>query len=199
MKSLHNQNLREDQLQLLRHTFQQPTRSHSGVCTLCGQVSGRLKSHTSRHLQQLALFAIPQTDYLDDSDTEDADSDIAHLGHTALSEVSGSREAPGLADDPAGNKVIQEDTSVETEEIHVSIPPAPEAETWDYIAPKFQMARAALNDRPSFEDTREAPLRTAESPNLPANPSMQRTTEEIQANIMASIRSPNHITFHSPY
>lgn len=195
MKSSHHQEIREDQLQVLRHTFQQPTRSPGGVCTLCGKVSGRLKSHISQHLQQLALFAIPQTDFLDESDNGNVDSDIAHISQTSHSNLASNKDTPNLAEDTAGVEMAQEDASAETQEDYNSVPPAPEAEIWDYIAPKFQEARAALNESFNLEDTNDALRDAAKSPSTSMDNSyIDNTIEEQQTKMMASIRSVNCIT-----
>jgi hypothetical protein len=77
MKDHHRQVIQDSQLPALKHIFHHPTLSQEGVCNLCGNSTTKLKSHIAKHLQQLALFAIPQTDYMDESDTEDAQSDMA--------------------------------------------------------------------------------------------------------------------------
>lgn len=40
--------------------FQRPFRKDEGTCNLCMKESKKLKSHVSRHLQQMALFALPR-------------------------------------------------------------------------------------------------------------------------------------------
>jgi hypothetical protein len=70
--------------------FRRPSKEGkvSGVCCLCGQTARRLKKHLSRHLEQIALFALPRNTELDDKDsniesnfsvqmkgTEDSDSE----------------------------------------------------------------------------------------------------------------------------
>jgi hypothetical protein len=70
--------------------FRRPSREGnvSGVCCLCGHTARRLKKHLSRHLEQIALFALPRNTDLDDKDsnidsnfsvqmkgTEDSDSE----------------------------------------------------------------------------------------------------------------------------
>lgn len=48
--------------------FRRPTRSPGGICNLCFRQTKNLKGHVSRHLQQVALFAVPRADYSDDDD-----------------------------------------------------------------------------------------------------------------------------------
>jgi len=70
--------------------FRRPSKEGkvSGVCCLCGHTARRLKKHLSRHLEQIALFALPRNTELDDKDshidsnfsvqmkgTEDSDSE----------------------------------------------------------------------------------------------------------------------------
>jgi hypothetical protein len=49
----------DDELRL----FQRANRSLQGACNLCGAYTSNLKKHVSRHLRQIALFAIPRADY----------------------------------------------------------------------------------------------------------------------------------------
>jgi hypothetical protein len=88
MKDHHLQVIQDSQLAALQHIFHHPKLSLQGVCNLCGSSTTKLKSHIAKHLQQLALFAIPQTDYMDDSETEDAQSDKAHRSRGALEDNS---------------------------------------------------------------------------------------------------------------
>jgi hypothetical protein len=99
MKDHHHQVIRDNQLPDLKHMFRHPTLSQEGVCNLCGTWSTKLRSHIAKHLQQLALFAIPLTDYMNDSDTEDAQSDKAHRSRGALEDDSlPSTEVTSLAE-----------------------------------------------------------------------------------------------------
>ncbi|KAF2468961.1 uncharacterized protein BDR25DRAFT_372851, partial [Lindgomyces ingoldianus] len=60
MKKDHEDCVNENQLPALRRMFEQPTHPTSGACTLCQKQAVKLKTHLSRHLEQLSLFAIPQ-------------------------------------------------------------------------------------------------------------------------------------------
>ncbi|KAF2464630.1 uncharacterized protein BDR25DRAFT_296597, partial [Lindgomyces ingoldianus] len=55
----HNTTFDHQQFALIRDMFRQPSRSIEGTCNLCRRHSKRIKSHVSRHLQQMALFALP--------------------------------------------------------------------------------------------------------------------------------------------
>ena len=52
--------------------FQRPIKSPYGSCNLCLAGTSNMKRHVSRHLRQIALFALPRADYYmgdDDGDT----------------------------------------------------------------------------------------------------------------------------------
>jgi hypothetical protein len=101
-------------------------------------------------LQQLALFAIPQTDYLDESDHEDVDSDVAHVSHAALLESVQTSEASSSADSLAVFDELQENPALsDADSADITVPPPLETGDgddtfWDYVTPKYQEARAAL-------------------------------------------------------
>ena len=92
MQAIHLEPLDETQLLNLHRGFQRPSSTHSGTCTLCGQHANRLKSHLARHLEQVALFAIPQTDYMNLPEENDASSDAARQSVRALSRIGSTRE-----------------------------------------------------------------------------------------------------------
>ncbi|KAF8531430.1 hypothetical protein BDD12DRAFT_644677, partial [Trichophaea hybrida] len=48
------------QLSLLRSMFQRPLRNPEGNCNFCLRSCVNLKSHVARHLEQIALFALPR-------------------------------------------------------------------------------------------------------------------------------------------
>ncbi|KAK8188772.1 uncharacterized protein BKA78DRAFT_158295 [Phyllosticta capitalensis] len=70
----------------LPELFRRPSALLSSHCNLCGQRSNGLKAHVSRHLQHIALFAIPRAHYHSDLDAEEDDSNIAQqIGTDGLS------------------------------------------------------------------------------------------------------------------
>jgi hypothetical protein len=85
MHTVHSEPLDQAQLLSLHRGFQRPSNAHSGTCTLCGNHASRLKSHIARHLEQLALFAIPQTDYMAALEEDDTSSNAARQGVASLS------------------------------------------------------------------------------------------------------------------
>ncbi|KAF2787482.1 hypothetical protein K505DRAFT_379556 [Melanomma pulvis-pyrius CBS 109.77] len=160
MERIHQNTLGVEQSHTLMRSFQRPSRSQSGNCSLCGKHSTSLKLHLSRHLEQLSLFAIPQTDYMLDVNVEEVQSDIARRSFGAstgsavtseqsehLVEVSSFEDSTGLeptlrAGEPGASLVNEE-----------SPPDLPgdfenNADTsWDNIVPKFREAREAMNGR----------------------------------------------------
>jgi hypothetical protein len=88
MNDYHDEVIRESQLPALKHIFRHPKLSQGGACNLCGTVTAKLKLHIAKHLQQLALFTIPRTDYVNLSDTEDAQLDKAHGSRDSVGDYS---------------------------------------------------------------------------------------------------------------
>jgi hypothetical protein len=158
MKVSHEDVLPGDQLSALQHMFQHPTRSQVGVCPLCRNPSKKLKTHLARHLKQLALFAIPQTDYMADSDTEDAQSDVAHRSRYAMSTTQHSSVDSDNSSDKLSQaaevttfQAPQNEPSQENENLDDPFAPPllegiedAQGTSWDYVTPKFQEARAAM-------------------------------------------------------
>jgi DNA-directed RNA polymerase subunit RPC12/RpoP len=60
MSEDHDHNFEDAQFSLLKDVFRRPSQSNEGTCNLCLRFSKRLKSHLARHLQAIALFAIPR-------------------------------------------------------------------------------------------------------------------------------------------
>jgi hypothetical protein len=88
--------------------------------------------------------------------------------------------------DMDNTEIAQEDASVDTEAGYDLIPPAPEVETWDHIAPKFKEARAALNKGLDLEINETALEETAQThSSLPVD----ITIEKRQTRTMAPMRS----------
>lgn len=59
-----------DQLQTMLSMFQRPARGISGFCYLCLRSAKKLKSHLSRHLEQIALFALPRVNEAAEMDSQ---------------------------------------------------------------------------------------------------------------------------------
>jgi hypothetical protein len=176
MHTIHSEPLDKAQLLHLRHGFQRPSDAQSGTCTLCGKHASRLKSHLARHLEQLALFAIPQTDYMAALEEDDISSNAARKGFRAQS-ILGSSEAASksssfefypevedlkidLGKFRAGDTPNeQHDEARETllgdsSFLDVSDDPGEEVDTsWDQITSKFKEARDAMDSDQRAEES----------------------------------------------
>jgi hypothetical protein len=158
MNIVHKESLGTNHALSLRRGFQRPSQGISGHCTLCGRQAKVLRSHLSRHLEQLALFAIPQTDYMADLEEEDAMSDVARQSFGASSDDECSSEHSAgtsiIADsgggDDSGSPVTEKVSRGHEEEYEKQVPDLPEYleegvdTSWDIVTPKFQDARAAM-------------------------------------------------------
>jgi hypothetical protein len=60
MQEAHSTLFTSQQLCELKSVFRSPSTKAAGVCNLCFRRSENLKSHVSRHLQRIALFALPR-------------------------------------------------------------------------------------------------------------------------------------------
>ena len=158
MEATHYVTLPEDQLQSLWHIFQRPSRSKSGNCSLCGRNATSLKSHLSRHLEQLALFAIPQTNYMLDLDIDDLQSDKARLScdiwMNSRSSDKQSSEVPEKSTENMTDGHVDQGTDSEEDEtksLMAEEETIPDLQgdldgidtSWDQITSKFHDARAS--------------------------------------------------------
>jgi hypothetical protein len=66
MREEHRTSFTDKQLDVVTSMFRIPSEKPAGVCNLCFRYSTNLKSHISRHLKRIALFALPSTS--DESD-----------------------------------------------------------------------------------------------------------------------------------
>ncbi|KAK7529653.1 uncharacterized protein J3D65DRAFT_174607 [Phyllosticta citribraziliensis] len=73
----------------LPELFRRPSPKLMQKCNLCGRPTEKLKSHLSRHLQHIALFAVPRSHYLSETDAKEDDSNLAQQAKPdALSQQS---------------------------------------------------------------------------------------------------------------
>ena len=78
---LQNHEMTPDKISLLLDLFKRPLALTESTCNLCGKTTEQIRAHVSRHLQHLALFAIPRADYLDEAEGKNAQSnDSQHIG-----------------------------------------------------------------------------------------------------------------------
>lgn len=74
MQADHNTTFDEGQFAPIHDMFRRPSRSIEGTCNLCMRDSKKLKSHVSRHLQEIALFALPRVSETAESDKAEHDT-----------------------------------------------------------------------------------------------------------------------------
>jgi hypothetical protein len=149
MDTAHHSEIRAEQILALSQVFQHPSTSPTGVCTLCHQATSQLKSHVSRHLKHLALFAIPTSHYAVESDADDTDSEVVQDSHVSSLEAHVSNDQSSLSSGTTQDLLEQEVESLEADETETSIPPLSEADgkdgtSWDFATSKFRDARAAI-------------------------------------------------------
>lgn len=96
--------------------FRRPVQSLDGLCNLCFRETKNLKSHLSRHLQQVALFAVPRADYSVDDETLDDNSDISQNNARGSRSEENQDVAFGDSD---GNSEVSGDQASVTEDAGV--------------------------------------------------------------------------------
>jgi hypothetical protein len=77
----HDTTFKDSQLTLLPSMFQCPSRSQDGICNLCTRSCTKLKSHVSRHLQQIALFALPRVNETEELNSESTGQNVNSLAN----------------------------------------------------------------------------------------------------------------------
>jgi hypothetical protein len=188
MRLFHDHDIRGGQLPALSHVFSSTATSPAGDCTLCGKPVDRIKSHVSRHLKQLALFATRQCHYMPESGTADANSDMAQQSHHPslrsqdLSSGSSVVSKDRTRREPEEDNVLGENMANHANPMSFSSigttdatgqPDSDEIDdsAWDYVTPKFQEARAAMKaiDMPTSTDSVEKRVEVATSPKTSIN------------------------------
>ncbi|MCJ1468073.1 hypothetical protein MMC07_006699, partial [Pseudocyphellaria aurata] len=82
MKSSHNTTFDASKSSLLSSMFRCPLQSSGGGCNLCLEPTATLKNHVARHLEQVALFALPRVqEAAGDNTVNENDSIKAILSH----------------------------------------------------------------------------------------------------------------------
>ena len=80
MKSSHYTSFDDSPLSLLSGMFSCPSQRLDGICNFCRKPSVRLKTHISRHLEQIALFALPRINEKAGDNTASANGSIEQEG-----------------------------------------------------------------------------------------------------------------------
>ena len=147
MRADHDQKFDEAQFSLVKSMFRQPTKSLEGTCNLCHRQSKNLRSHLSRHLQQIAIFALPRVNETAGSGHAERDSRSSRYKKDGLDdgESSGSSSSStGVLSNqqPAPNDFTSGACDIEDYyDEGENIPDAVEDQVWDNVTDKFSKAR----------------------------------------------------------
>ncbi|KAF2006121.1 hypothetical protein P154DRAFT_254087 [Amniculicola lignicola CBS 123094] len=146
----HDTFMDETQFKLLSDVFRHPTRGIEGTCNLCMRSSKKLRSHVSRHLQQISLFALPRIN--DSAGSGEAERDHDSLldenkrlarSHTTNSSVDSESPARGYGKnlpDVTDAENIQEPPDI-IDDFEVEDIPEVANVSWDDVTDKFSNAR----------------------------------------------------------
>jgi hypothetical protein len=123
------------------NVFQRPLQSTGDLCHLCFLPTKNLERHVSRHLHQIALFAIPRADYYSGDESLNDNSNAAQGADSQNSEISSDvLEDPGQVPE---NKAVDDfsDSKVSVRQVEV---PFTEEVTWDFVSNKFSHVLSEL-------------------------------------------------------
>lgn len=142
--------------------FQRPLQTPSEHCQLCSRQTRDLKNHMSRHLQTLALFALPRLLSEEQADSARKVKGISKSTETSevISHISGDTDhSPNSA---ASSVTIEADAN-RNQQRSIGPPPpdfveqvgVPDTDdiSWDLITPKFKMAREGMITAESLEES----------------------------------------------
>ncbi|KAH8588317.1 hypothetical protein B0O99DRAFT_677508 [Bisporella sp. PMI_857] len=119
--------------------FQRPKQEQFGVCPFCAKSSKKLKSHVSRHMEQLALYVLGGNNQ-EDSDIESNTSSGARIARSNDTWRSDDSSLDWeVAESPSLDRTLAEE--LETEDpLDQAIVPDAEDPDWDMVI-KFPTAR----------------------------------------------------------
>lgn len=149
MKIEHNVDLDNTESDMLKDMFRRPSHSVKGTCNLCMRESKKLKSHIARHLQQLALFALPPVNEPSGSAYAERPTELSRTGRSQKqmnskasdedslkSETRKNGEEMGPSNDDEPNDFAVDD------DYEAANVPEPTPQQLDLIADNFSKARA---------------------------------------------------------
>ena len=94
MKSSHYTTFNIDQESKVLGMFKLPSRTPYGKCNLCSRPDVKIKSHVARHLEQMALFALPRSNEAAGHGSEGLDSTAGVDGKLQAKDSLGESSAP---------------------------------------------------------------------------------------------------------
>jgi len=210
MQHVHSESLTGNQLLSIHRGFQRPSNMVSGICTLCGEHANNLKSHLARHLEQLALFAIPQTDYMPDLNENDTSSNAVRQGAPGSSGLISTDEQPDVSSRVPSPELSErmkddsEDKNLQHTDVLkdlVSVPDIPDHleggidTSWDHVTSKFKNARDATFDE---QMKHHHPTRLSDVSEHTFEESDQASRREIRSTYNASVFDNNDLNPISP-
>ncbi|KAF2118796.1 hypothetical protein BDV96DRAFT_642969 [Lophiotrema nucula] len=148
MRTIHKTDFVDSKFPFVKDHFRHPSRNIEGTCNLCMQYSKKLRSHVSRHLQQMALFALPRVNQTDGSGKAERNSTTSRVdvdyneeranSYSDRSSSSSEGSKGNLTEE--GKDYPRDNSSIDEEYGTEDIPDIVEA-TWDGITDKFSKAR----------------------------------------------------------
>lgn len=149
--------------------FQRPVKSPYGNCNLCFTRTSNTKRHVSRHLRQIALFALPRADYYAGEDEGDERTQAMHYSAAVSSTSSETDSSQSLI----GPDVDQLDASMpepnpDAIDTLTEPPLTAEPSSWDNIQTYGVLhAREGRSDQPpdALPNFREPDLPPTRHPN----------------------------------
>jgi len=148
MRTDHDQNFDEVQFSLVKSMFRRPTNSLEGMCNLCCRQSNNLRSHLSRHLQQIAIFALPRVTETAGSGQAERDSRSSRYKKDNLDDGESSGSSSSSSTDVLqDHQSVPNDSTSDTSDVEddynkgEKIPDAIEDQGWDDVTDKFSKAR----------------------------------------------------------
>jgi len=115
--------------------FRRPVISPYGECNLCLAKTSNIKRHVSRHLRQIALFAIPRADYSTGDDAGDKSTQAIHYSAASMSTSSWSdaESSVFLGGESPDSEMPNEPISPSTFEASEEPPPTTNDSDWEGV------------------------------------------------------------------
>ena len=156
MQADHNSTFDEDRFTTIQNMFRQPSRSVEGICNLCMRDCKNLRSHVSRHLQQIALFALPRVN--EKAGSGKAEPDTRSSRYAKKDGEKRKNKDDHSQSSNAFSESHKSDAEQQTEDLDLPNLPDDEFETvyvtetehqtWDDVTTKFSNARESYPETP---------------------------------------------------
>jgi hypothetical protein len=152
MKRYHDTTFDLRQRFLMKDMFQRPSRAVDGQCNLCLRHSTKLRSHVSRHLQQMALFALPRVNETAGSEKAELNTRSSRNRSRDQYELQDKEKDSQNSESTSESDQTQPDNGEQDQQVQADLPdkdgdveqidiPDAEDPAWDMITDKFSKAR----------------------------------------------------------